>query len=34
VLWGSFELLDKHGFALRLDRAEINKLAPPCSNSS
>lgn len=24
VLWGSYELLYKHGFALRLDRAEID----------
>jgi hypothetical protein len=33
VLWGSYELLDKHGVALRLDSAEINQSAPPYSNS-
>jgi hypothetical protein len=25
VLWGSYELLDRHGFALRLDRTEIDQ---------
>ena len=31
VLWGSYELLYRHGFAFRLDRAEIDQSPPPRS---
>jgi hypothetical protein len=31
VLWGSYELLHRHGFAFRLDRTEIDQSPPPRS---
>jgi hypothetical protein len=34
VLWGSYELLDKHGFAMRFDRAETDPSATPHGNSA
>lgn len=29
VLWGSYELLARHGFTLRLERAETDQVVPP-----
>lgn len=33
VLWGSYELLDRHGFAVQLDRTKSDQSAPWRSNS-
>jgi hypothetical protein len=32
VLWGSYELLSRHGFVFRPDRAEIDASVPPPNN--
>jgi hypothetical protein len=34
VLWGSYELLHRHGFALMLNKAKTNPPVPLSSNSA